>query len=61
MLKLILLIIFAIVAIVAAMAGMFFKDSKRQKPTDIGFRKLVKFRVICYIIMMVILLILVIL
>ena len=61
MLKLVLLIIFAILAIVAAMAGVFFKGGKNPKSTDVSFRKMVKFRFICYIVMMVILLILVIL
>lgn len=60
MLKLILLIAFGVIAVIAAMAGMFFKTGKNVKPNDPTFRKLVKFRVICYVIMMVLLLILVI-
>ena len=61
MLKLILLIIFALIAIIAAMANMFFKVGKNPKPTDIEFRKLIRFRMICYIIMMILLLLLIIL
>ncbi len=61
MLKLVLLIAFAIIAIIAAMAGYFFGVNKKTKPDEQKFRKLVKFRVICYIIMMMLLFVMVIL